>query len=146
MRVFTATTLTALLLLGACGAPAELAVEDAWARLPAASGRPGAAYLTVKGGADETALTAVESPAAERAELHEMAHEGGVMRMGAVARIAVPAGGEVRLAPGGYHVMLFGLRPGQNAGGTLPLILRFANGTSLTTEAKLVGAGDPAPE
>lgn len=135
-----------LLAATACQAPAERAVEDAWARLPAASGRPAAAYLTLKGGAAGTTLVGVASPAVERAELHEMTNDGGVMRMGAVRAIPVPAGGEVRLAPGGLHIMLFGLQPGQNAGGTLPLILRFADGSSMTTEARLVGAGDPAPE
>lgn len=133
-------------LAAACQAPAERAVEDAWARLPAAAGRPAAAYLTLKGGASGTTLVSVASPAVERAELHEMANDGGVMRMGAVRSIPVPAGGEVKLAPGGLHIMLFGLQPGQNAGGTLPLILRFADGSSMTAEAKLIGAGDPAPE
>lgn len=146
MRLARLAAPTVALLLAACQAPAERAVEDAWARLPAASGRPAAAYLTLKGGAQGATLVAVASPAVERAELHEMANDNGVMRMGAVRNIPVPAGGEVRLAPGGLHVMLFGLQPGQNAGGTLPLVLRFADGSSMTTEARLVGAGDPAPE
>lgn len=135
-----------LALATACQAPAERAVENAWARLPAASGRPAAAYLTLKGGASGATLVGIASPTVERAELHEMTSEGGIMRMGAVRSIPVPANGEVKLAPGGLHIMLFGLQPGQNAGGTLPLVLRFADGSSMTAEAKLVGAGDPAPE
>lgn len=146
MRPFAAAAPLALVLLAACQPAAEAGAEDAWARLPAASGRPGAAYFTLTGGAKGAELVAVESPAANRAELHEMRNDGGVMRMGAVAKIAVPAGGEVTLAPGGYHVMLFGLQPGATPGGTIPLTLRFADGRDLPIEAKLVGAGDPAPE
>lgn len=139
------SALPLLLALAACSAPTERAVEDAWVRLPAASGRPGAAYFTVKGGAKDATLTAVATPAAERAELHSMSEARGMMRMAPVPGLAVPAEGEVRLAPGGLHVMLFGLRPGLAPGGTLPLTLRFADGGTLATEAKLVGAGDPAP-
>jgi len=37
-----------------------------------------------------------------------MKHEGGVMRMSAVKRLDLPAGRQVVLEPGGYHVMLNG--------------------------------------
>jgi copper(I)-binding protein len=146
MRRFRLAMPLAAAALAACQAPAERAVEDAWARLPAALGRPAAAYLTLKGGASGATLVGIESPAAARAELHEMANDNGVMRMGAVAKIDVPAGGEVRLAPGGLHVMLFGVKPGMQPGGTIPLTLRFADASSATVEARLIGAGDPAPE
>lgn len=146
MRFSIALILPLTALATACQAPAERGATDAWVRLPAASGRPGAGYFTLTGGAKGATLLAVESPAAQRAELHEMASEGGVMRMGAVANIPVPANGQVRLAPGGLHVMMFGIRPGMQPGGTIPLTLRFADGGSVALDAKLVGAGDPAPE
>lgn len=146
MRVTRLAVPLVLILAAACQAPDERGAEDAWARLPAAAGRPGAAYFTLEGGASGATLIGVESAAAERAELHEMTSVGGVMRMGAVQKIDVAAGAEVELKPGGLHVMLFGLRPGSTPGGTIPLTLRFADNTSQTVEAKLVGAGDPAPE
>ncbi|MGN6818284.1 MAG: copper chaperone PCu(A)C, partial [Sphingomonas sp.] len=47
-------------------------------------------------------------------------------------------------APGGKHVMLYGLKA--QAGGTVPLTFTFADGAKITAQAKVVGAGDSAPE
>ena len=67
MRRFRLAMPLAAAALAACQAPAERSVEDAWARRPAASGRPAAAYLTLKGGAAGATLVGIETPAAERA-------------------------------------------------------------------------------
>lgn len=123
---------------------AELGADNAWVRLPAVSGRPGAAYFTVKGGAQATNLVAVSSPAAIRAELHEMKHEGGMMTMAPVKDVPVPAGGTVEFKPGGKHVMLHDLSPSVRAGGTIPLRLSFADGKTIELNAAVRAAGDAA--
>ncbi|HRJ68217.1 MAG TPA: DUF1775 domain-containing protein [Beijerinckiaceae bacterium] len=44
-------------------------------------------------------------------EVHEMAMEGGVMKMRALPKgLEVPAGGKAELKPGGYHVMFIDLK------------------------------------
>ena len=92
-------------------------VEAAEARdvrivLPALDGRPAALYATLVGSDQDDRLTGVAVAGAE-VELHETSEAGGVMSMGAVDGIPVPAATTVQLAPGGYHGMIFGtLTPG----------------------------------
>ncbi len=121
-------------------------VSDAWVRLPAVPGRPAAAYATIQsGGSADHVLVAVTSPAIARAELHEsMAGHGGMMSMQPIDRVAIGRG-VVTFAPGGRHVMLFGVSGDLRPGGTVPLTFRFADKEAVTVDAKLVGAGDPAP-
>jgi len=100
-------------------------VEQGWARFSPIPGRPGAAYFTLHGAATADRLTAVTTPIAGRAELHQHVMENGVMRMGRVAAIAVPAGGTVVLKPGGLHVMLFDLKSTPKPGEAFPMTLAF---------------------
>ncbi len=121
---------------------AELSADDAWVRLPAVQGRPGAAYFNVKGGGEDTALLAVSTSAAIRTELHEMKHEGGMMTMAPLKDVAIPAGQTVKFGPGGKHVMLFDVAPSVRAGTTVPIRLAFANGKTVEVTATVKAAGD----
>lgn len=138
-RIFVAIAMAAA--LSGCE-KAELAASDAWVRLPAVSGRPGAAYLTIRGGAEATSLLRVSTPAAIRTEIHEMKHEGGMMTMAPLKDVSVPAGERVDLKPGGKHVMLYDMAPGVRAGGTIPLRLSFANGKTIEVAAQVKSAGE----
>jgi copper(I)-binding protein len=51
--------------------------------------------------------------------------EGGVMKMYPVDGVDLPAGKTVKLAPGGYHVMLMGLNAPLQAGRSIPVKLTF---------------------
>lgn len=144
MRGFPVIVAASLLLAG-CGKPAELGARDAWARLPAVQGRPGAAYFTIQGGATADTLLAVATPAALRAEVHETVTTQGVMAMRPVDTVTVPAGQSVAFAPGGRHVMLFDLGPNVKPGTRIPLALAFASGKRVEVQAQVVAAGDPAP-
>lgn len=135
----------AALLLASCGKPAELGAEKAWVRLPAVVGRPGAAYFTIRGGAQADTLLAVSTPAALRAELHETMDKAGVKSMQPTRDVAVPAKSEIAFAPGGRHVMLFDLGPAVKPGTRIPLALAFASGRKLELQAEVVDAGDPPP-
>jgi len=68
---------------------------------------------------------AIATPAASVAEIHNMKMEGGVMKMSAVNGIALPANQTVKLAPGGYHVMMMDLKQQLKAGDRVPLKLTF---------------------
>jgi len=71
-------------------------------------------------------------------EIHETKMEGDVMRMAQVeGGIEVPAGGQVELKPGGYHVMLIGLTRDLAVGDTFPVTLEFASGNTLAVEAEV---------
>jgi copper(I)-binding protein len=140
----------ALLALAGCHQEATLSADRAWVRLPAVPGHPGASYLTIHGGPQPERLIAVESKAAGSTELHaSMKMAGGAMGgmtgMQRLDGLDVPANGTAAFAPGGNHVMMFGLDPRLKAGDTIPLEVRFAQGAPLVVEAKVVGAGDAAP-
>ncbi len=136
-----------LLPIAGCGQkPAEtLRAEAPWVRLAAVPGRPAAGYFTLRGGPAADRLIAVESPAAARAELHSGGMVANMATMKPMAGMDLPAGGRANFAPGGDHVMLFGVDPAIRAGGTMPLRLRFQSGTAVDATARVIAAGDPAP-
>lgn len=134
----------AIVALSACQQPKDVSANKAWVRLAAVPSNPSAAYFTLKGGPKDATLTGVSTTVAVRSEMHESMNAGGVMSMAPLKLIALRAGGEVSFAPGGKHVMLYGLKA--QAGGSVPLTFTFADGKTLTAQAKVVGAGDSAPE
>ena len=120
---------------------------DAWVRLAAVPGRPAAAYFTLHGGAAAATLAQVSAPGVTRIELHESRMTGnGMMAMDAVKAVPVPKAGTVKLAPGGFHAMLFGLPAGVTPNGKLPLTFRFDDGSAVEVPATVIGAGEAAPE
>ena len=70
-------------------------------------------------------LVGASSPVAGVVEIHSMKMEGGVMKMSPVTGVDVPAGKALKLAPGGYHVMMMDLRQPLRAGDKVPLKLTF---------------------
>lgn len=147
-RAGLAACVLAVLLLGlalvtgrmahSAAAPEAPRVTDAWVRLPVVAGRPGAAYMTIYGGARADRLVSAQSPVAERVELHRTTQQNGVMRMERVDALPIPAGQPLRLAPGGLHLMLFGLKAKQ--GEPLPITLTLASGRTIPVTARTVAA------
>lgn len=111
-------------------APAALpiTITEAWAAPTPPGVDVGAGYLTITNSQSTgDALIAIESTRAGRAEIHEMTMDGAVMRMRAVTRLEIPAGGEVSFAPGGQHLMFYELPTPFSAGETIDVRLRFEN-------------------
>jgi copper(I)-binding protein len=113
----------------------QVNVTDAWVRGTVAGQRATGAFMTLTAPKD-AALVAAASPVAKIVEIHEMAMDGGVMKMRAVAKIDLPAGKAVALKPGGYHVMLMALQQPVQEGGTVPITLTFEarDGTRTTQQ------------
>ena len=90
-------------------------VSGVWART--STEMMGASYLTIQGTGTADKLVAAAAPKSlvKTTELHRTVMDsGGMMSMKPVKSIAVPASGTVKLKPGGYHVMLIGLKkPGR---------------------------------
>ncbi|HEX4984454.1 MAG TPA: copper chaperone PCu(A)C [Burkholderiales bacterium] len=97
----------------AAGGPARAAqpleVVDAWARATVPGQSVGGVYMELRAHEDMR-LTGVRTAAAESAQIHRMSMENGMMRMRPVPFLVLPAGKSVKLAPGGYHIMLFDLK------------------------------------
>jgi copper(I)-binding protein len=69
--------------------------------------------------------------------------EGDVMKMRAVPKIDLPAGKEVKLEPGGLHVMLIDLKQPLKVGEKVPLTLVFDAGgktEKLNVDAEVMDA------
>jgi copper(I)-binding protein len=103
-------------------AAAQTTVKDPWVRGTVAQQQATGAFMQLTS-AQGGKLVSVQSPAAGVVEIHEMAIEGNVMKMRAVAGLDLPAGKAVDLKPGGYHVMLMDLKKPLKEGETVPLTL-----------------------
>lgn len=138
-RTVLAALAAAAAALAGCNAPkpdAEaIEVREAIVTLPAVAGRPGAAYFRVEAPRRGVRLQRVESPRAARAEMHDLG-------MQPIAELILPAGEEVAFAPGGRHVMLFGLDPALRPGERIPLTLAFAGAAPVTADAEVRAPGD----
>jgi copper(I)-binding protein len=122
-------------------------VKDAWVRAPAPGQKVAGAYMELVS-RTHMALTAVASPAAAGVELHSTSMEEGVMRMRPVARIELPAGKPVKLAPGGLHIMLVDIKQPLKPGDKVPLTLTvqradLASRSVFTVQAEV---RNPSPE
>jgi len=114
--------LALLLAAGAALAADPVTVTDPWVRATAPGQKVAGAYMELNSPGGATLLAAA-SPAAGVAELHTMKMEEGVMKMRAVPRIELPPGQAVKLAPGGYHVMLMDLKQQLKPGDTVSITL-----------------------
>jgi periplasmic copper chaperone A len=111
-------------LLVAQSAHAAVTITDAWVRENAPGQAVGAAYMTLKS-ADESTLVFVESPAAGSVEIHSMTMNNNVMKMRKLEELALKAGKLEKLAPGGFHLMLFDLKKPLKSGEKVDFKLCF---------------------
>lgn len=102
----------------------EVVVRDAWIRGTVQGQNATGAFMELTG-KSAARLVAAASSVAKTVEVHNMTVENGVMKMFPVDGIDLPAGQPVKLAPGGYHVMLMGLQKPLAAGEKVPLKLTF---------------------
>lgn len=125
MRVASSSlrVLSALALMWAAGAAhAQVTIGDPWVRATVAQQKATGMFAQVTS-AQGGKLVAASSPVASVVEIHEMAMENNVMKMRAVPGLELPAGKAVELKPGGYHVMLMGLKQQVKEGEVVPVTL-----------------------
>lgn len=127
------------LLAAGCGARKEdgISVSDAWIRMPAVKGQPGAAYFKIEGGAEGAQLLGISSPLASRIELHESMEKGGMSSMKRLRQVDFDYQGKLVFEPGGKHAMVFGLKPQVKPGTKLPLTFAFNAAPPVTLDAQV---------
>ncbi len=118
-----------------------VSVSDAWARATPGGATTGAAYVMLMGGSQPDEVVGASTPVAGTAAVHQTVSDNGVMKMRAVPSLPVPAGAMVSMKPGGYHIMLTGLKKPLVAGETFPLTLTFAHSAAVTVDVKVRGLG-----
>jgi len=125
----------------AAAAGEGLAISHPWMRFIIAA-RPAAGYFTLKNGSDKVAsLVAAASPACSKIMLHHSVQKNGQDMMVMVKSVPVPAHGELKFAPGGYHLMCMQPARTMKPGKTVPVTLSFADGSSLKADFPVRGMG-----
>ncbi len=125
----------------------SIEIHEPWSRATPPTAPTAGGYLTLtnKGTAPDR-LIAVESPAAAKAEVHEMKMEGSVMRMREVeGGLALPPGQTVELKPGGYHVMFTGLKAPFVKGSAVKATLVFEKAGRIDVEFDVAAMGGTMP-
>lgn len=119
----------------------EIDIGHPWSRA-APAGITGAGYLTLTNkGSTPDRLVGARAEIARTVEIHSNSMEGGVMRMRPVEAVEVAPGAEVKLAPGGLHIMLIGLKQPLVKGARVPLTLVFEKAGEVTVELAVEAAG-----
>lgn len=124
-----------------------LQITQPWARATPKGAASGAAYMTVKNtGTKAVRLHCVSSDAAAKCEIHEMSMDGGVMRMRPVeGGLEIKPGQTVTLKPGGFHMMLTGLKAPLQEGKMLEATLEGDGGATAQVEFPIAPVGASGP-
>ncbi len=150
MRIFSITFAVVFATLAALPAAAhdvtkgDLVISAPWSRATPAGSPVAAGYVVItnKGLAAER-LVSFSTDLAGQPEVHEMSTEGGVMKMRPLAKgLAIPAGGTVKLEPGGYHLMLLKLKKPLVAGERYKAVLVFEKAGPVEVEFEVRAMGE----
>lgn len=117
-------------------ASAQVDITDAWVRATVQGQKATGAFMNLTAKTDSR-LVGVKTDAASVAEIHEMKMEKDVMRMQRVPALALPAGKTVSLKPGGYHVMLMGLKEPLPVDSHVQLTLLFEDAKGVKSQQEL---------
>ena len=120
-----------------------LTIEAPWVR--ASAGTTAGVFLTVRNDGEADRLAAVTTESAAEAKIDATVKDGDVMKMRPVDRLPVPAHGNVALTPGGYHIMLMGLKGPLKAGDSVSLTLRFEKAGPVRVVAEVLKSGSMGP-
>ncbi|MGA0816670.1 MAG: copper chaperone PCu(A)C [Burkholderiaceae bacterium] len=123
----------------------SLKIEHGYA-METRPGQPnGGAFIEVENrGKRVERLLSVSFPktVSERGELHTMKHENGKMIMREVPKFEIPAGGKLKLQPGGDHLMLIGIKEPLKPGSTVKATLQFENAGKVEVDLTVKARGD----
>jgi copper(I)-binding protein len=120
---------------------ALIEITGAWVREVLPGQTISAAYLTLENLSDQAdAVTGISCDCAKTVEMHRMIHTAGKMKMEMVHRLELPAKGKLELKPGGFHLMLFGVKSGLKEGDKVNLTFEFEHSKKMTIEATVKAA------
>jgi copper(I)-binding protein len=107
----------------------NLEIEDAYARATPPNLPNSAAFMTIKNNTEnKIALVKASSSVANTVELHTHDMKNGVMKMYQVPQIDIEANATTVLQPGGFHIMLIGLKQKPlKVGENIDIQLQFSN-------------------
>lgn len=140
-------TLGAILATAADARANDIQVTRAFARAsvtPAA--KTGAVYVVLRNtGSAADRLTAITTPAAATAQLHESRLDGDVMKMEAVESLDIAPAGTVEMKPGGLHIMLMGLAKPLAEGQSIAMVFHFERSGDVPVDVPVASMAATAP-
>lgn len=141
MRRITLFAALGSILIAACGGDGGgVTVTDA--RVGQPTGPNAAVYFTASSGGEADRLIGAATDAAASVELHETAMgDDGTMGMAPVDGLDLPAGGELVLEPGGYHLMMIDADR-LEVGDTVEVTLTWESTGDMVLEAEVVEPSD----
>jgi len=102
---------------------------------------PLAGYLDIRNdGAATITLTGAASPAFGMVHLHLSRETNGTATMVTVEGVDIEPGATVRIAPGGFHLMLMGRTHPLKVGDRVPITLKFRDGRAVEADFEVRGA------
>ncbi|MDB4279766.1 copper chaperone PCu(A)C [Paraglaciecola sp.] len=117
---------------------AEVIVTDATVRLLPPSVPNTAAYFSIQNSSDTTKiLIGASADFATKAEIHNHIMVNDMMRMEQQSEVVINSGQSVQFAPGGLHIMLFGLKQPLSEGESVAISLQTKDGESIIISAKV---------
>ncbi len=151
MSLMKSCALAVLALAAACNGPASaqevkagnLVLSHAWARATPRGAQVAGGYLTIENtGTTPDKLLSGSSDVAGHIEVHEMAKKGDVMTMRPVSGgLSIAPGHSVALVPGGYHLMIMGLKAPLKEGQAVPITLQFEKAGKIVVTFDVRGLG-----
>jgi len=117
----------------------SLEIEHPFARATPPNAPVSGGYMTIRNTGEEAdRLISGEASFADRVEIHEMKMDGEVMKMRQLADgLEIPAGGEIVLKPGGYHIMFIGIDSQFKDGESRNVKLTFEKAGSIDVDFKV---------
>ena len=144
MRKRKFLSMAALMLCSAMAFAGSLQIREGYVREMPPGQSTSAAFMDIVNSSDRpVAIVAAICDAAQTTELHTHRHVDGAMRMELVRRLVIPVHGQVRLASGGYHLMLINLKRSLHAGESVNVTLLDEEGKAYTARlpvVKMLGA------
>jgi periplasmic copper chaperone A len=125
----------------------DLVITQTWSRATPGGAKIGGGYLTIenKGSAPDR-LIGGSADVADKIQIHAMTMNNGVMTMRPLDNgLTIEPGKTVKLAPGGYHLMMLDLKSPLKQGDKVPVTLEFEKAGKVKLSLDVQGVGAQAP-
>ena len=125
----------------------DLVITQPWSRATPGGAKIAGGFLTIENkGTAPDRLVSGAGDIAGKVEIHEMAMNNGVMTMRPLDKgLVIEPGKTVKLAPGGYHLMLMDLKQPFKQGDKVPVTLEFEKAGKVALSLDVQGVGAQAP-
>ena len=126
----------------------NIEITNVWARAtPNGAKVAGGFFTIVNHGKEADRLVSLSSELSDKAQIHSMEMDDGVMKMRHQADgVVIPAGGTVEFKPGSFHVMFMDLDKTLNKGDEFKAKMVFEKAGTVDVVFTVSGIGAQAPD